>query len=827
MLILSKPESASDNSYMDNETMTLAHEKQSEQSTMPKTVNSDKTELQNDTESEGKNGACLPLPSFNTEISGRKNDGFVSDDQNGRNTNKLQEIKAQLANQLKHELSSEQNANGSGSICKTGSENQSAASTPKKQRSRAESKVSFSEETKVSIFKRMDSIPVEESFCQRMTSLRWQVAFMCCLIASLSITVRQCMSMAIVCMSDTKTDLMTNTSQGNSSIVTSSTETNLQWDLETQGLVLSSYYYTFPLTPLLGGYLAGKFGGKWVIFSQIMLMCAASISIPFVALIDPALVMIARAVVGFTSGGLMPATVQLLSRWAPQFERSRMLAIVNSGQSIGNILTFLLSGFICMIPFQGGWPFIFYIFTAVNFLANLLWIVVVYDSPEVHPKASAREVLYILQERRSTTAKMPSPPWKNFVTSGPFWAILVAHTTHGFIFTVIGTFLPLYMKDVLMYDPTTNGVLSSLPFIGRFIGAFSVGFLADKCTEKKWFSTGTTRKGLQCIGMLGSAPFLIALSYMTVERRTLAVVLLICYWTLQSTTNAAFRVNHLDIAPTYAGVINGITLTCASLAALVAPVVTAAITTNGTREEWQIVFFICAGLGVFGALVFCLLGSGEEQEWAKDPNLDIENDIRRMSMDVQSLAEQPNGETSGFTLGGQRRRSSQKPYVGVSSDVSINGQDIDEEDLTYSSLEKGQLSFETELKNNDFIHANNNSFSNLRPILNFHSHSEKDCRSIDDINAIGKSPVNPTLSYSSYGFENTIMDIDDDAEQEPASQLNNSIGNTTKYSDDIEETETYTSSFDRTDNTGVKNRNHKNLVMVMSKNDAVSECTHL
>lgn len=46
-----------------------------------------------------------------------------------------------------------------------------------------------------------------------------------------------------------------------------------------------------------------------------------------------------------------------------------------------------------------------------------------------------------------------------------------------------------------------------------------------------------------------------------------------------------------------------------------------------TKEEWQVVFFICAGISVFGAIVFLVLGSGLEQSWAKDPNFNMEMGI--------------------------------------------------------------------------------------------------------------------------------------------------------------------------------------------------------
>lgn len=37
-----------------------------------------------------------------------------------------------------------------------------------------------------------------------------------------------------------------------------------------------------------------------------------------------------------------------------------------------------------------------------------------------------------------------------------------------------------------------------------------------------------------------------------------------------------------------------------------------------TRESWQIVFFIAAGVYAFGGIIFCVLTSGTVQPWAID-----------------------------------------------------------------------------------------------------------------------------------------------------------------------------------------------------------------
>ncbi|KAJ8320101.1 hypothetical protein KUTeg_001688 [Tegillarca granosa] len=59
---------------------------------------------------------------------------------------------------------------------------------------------------------------------------------------------------------------------------------------------------------------------------------------------------------------------------------------------------------------------------------------------------------------------------------------------------------------------------------------------------------------------------------------------------------------------------------------------------RGTREEWQIIFFICVGVAVAGSIMFAMFGSGEEQEWAKDDDdigieISVDEQKRKASID--------------------------------------------------------------------------------------------------------------------------------------------------------------------------------------------------
>lgn len=61
-------------------------------------------------------------------------------------------------------------------------------------------------------------------------------------------------------------------------------------------------------------------------------------------------------------------------------------------------------------------------------------------------------------------------------------------------------------------------------------------------------------------------------------------------------------------------------------------------------------FFICTRVGLAGALVFLVLGSGVEQEWARDPNMNIDFDVYTIDERKQSIDQpQPSGEEMDWT----------------------------------------------------------------------------------------------------------------------------------------------------------------------------------
>ncbi|XP_067649835.1 sialin-like [Haliotis asinina] len=475
-----------------------------------------------------------------------------------------------------------------------------------------------------------------QTFFEKYGSCRWVIAYLTCMARLSQTALRQFIGMSVVCMQDGNTSLVGNQSL-NGTMGTKFAENSLtdfkiaefDWSSEFEGLILTSYTIGFIFTPVVGGYLAGKFGSKMVIAMSVLIGSLATILTPVAARWNADAMVGLRIVVGFFMGTVDPAIQGLWAKWAPKYEKSQLTTTSFSGVAIAGILTFFISGFLCDIDLDNGWPFTFYVFGGYAFFVLIPWIFAVYDTPDSHPRISEKERSIIYSGNTSNQMKkMPNPPWLKIFTSPPFWSIIIAHISYSWVTSWVMAYLPTYMKEVLDYDIEENGMLASMPFVGRFISGLLCGFASDWLLQRHIFSTATIRKIFQFTGNFVCAACTITIGFLDKDQRTIAVVLLVVGLSFQNFTSVAFRINHLDIAPRYASVLMGITMTCAFAAALSAPLITAAIVKEHTRQEWQIVFFLVAGLNIVGGLVFVVFAKGEEQEWAKvtaqkDPSAEL------------------------------------------------------------------------------------------------------------------------------------------------------------------------------------------------------------
>ena len=70
---------------------------------------------------------------------------------------------------------------------------------------------------------------------------------------------------------------------------------------------------------------------------------------------------------------------------------------IDTGLTFGTLVSMPLSGLLCEIQWDNGWPLAFYVPGAIAAVWFVFWTLLVFDGPDVHPRISAEEKHYILQ----------------------------------------------------------------------------------------------------------------------------------------------------------------------------------------------------------------------------------------------------------------------------------------------------------------------------------------------------------------------------------------------------------------------------------------------
>ncbi|KAK2173555.1 hypothetical protein NP493_868g04001 [Ridgeia piscesae] len=389
-----------------------------------------------------------------------------------------------------------------------------------------------------------------------------------------------------------------------------------EWSKVLQGNILSAFYVGYILTQIPGGWLANKFGGKHVMGTGLLIGIVCTMVTPMAARIHPYLLIFVRIVMGIGMGVFFPTTHNLWGRWAPPMERSKLIVFSQSGLMVGTVAAMSFSGYLCHAPIDNGWPMIFYIYGIVAMFCYVLFMYVAYNSPEEHPRITAAEKRYITQSLGTGAyKKVKYTPWLEFMKSPALYAIIAAHFANNWGNYTLVSCIPMYIRDVFKTDVRKNGLLSALPFCTMFVMAIAGSTLADLVRSKKILSTVHTRKVFQFIGFMIPAVAAVCVAYST--QVGVAIAFLTIGVGFTGVSRSGYAVNHVDIAPRYAGILIGISNTAATIPGAVSPTLAGALTPNGTQQEWQLVFFICTAIYVGGTITFLWLARGEEQPWAR------------------------------------------------------------------------------------------------------------------------------------------------------------------------------------------------------------------
>ncbi|CAG5130576.1 unnamed protein product, partial [Candidula unifasciata] len=246
------------------------------------------------------------------------------------------------------------------------------------------------------------------------------------------------------------------------------------WDSKTRGFLLSGVFFTNFLAPILASALRGYLGNRVSLALLTMIAAAMNFLSPVTARANVYIFLAVRVLSGFVLNSHMPITSDTMAWWLPVSEKLTSVSFVVAGWYVSGSLGPLVSGYLCLIPFDGGWPLIFYFNGAVAIPWIIAWLLLSSRKPEDHPFISQKEKTYITSNRvglSQDTANAQTaerPPYRRIFSSVPVISFIVSAVAVFFNVTILVTCMPVYMASLLKYSLQEVGIIMCVAWGMRF-----------------------------------------------------------------------------------------------------------------------------------------------------------------------------------------------------------------------------------------------------------------------------------------------------------------------------------------------------------------------
>ncbi len=311
-------------------------------------------------------------------------------------------------------------------------------------------------------------------------------------------------------------------------------QTELNWNEDDYGNIVTAFQAAYALGFLFMGYVIDRFGPKIGYSIAITIWTIGHVAHGFGGSV--ASFMAARAVLGIGEAGHFPAVVRSSSEWFPQKERAYAIGWVNSGTTIGVILT-APTLWLFMQALGFGWreTFIYSGLFGVVLLGLWLWL---YSNPRESGKVSEGELKWI---EHDPPEKIEKIGWSRIVRKREAWAFASAKFLTDPVWFLMLFWLPKYFSTT--YDVDLKVVL--LPMILMYLLS-DVGSIAGGWFSSRLIQQGRTPNFARKVTMIIAGLCVLPLLFVTgVSNMWLAVLLI----GIALAGHQAFSTNLLSIPP--------------------------------------------------------------------------------------------------------------------------------------------------------------------------------------------------------------------------------------------------------------------------------------
>ena len=296
----------------------------------------------------------------------------------------------------------------------------------------------------------------------RRTSVRWRIFLLILLIVAINYVDRASLSVAMPTISK-----------------------EFGIDAAAQGIILSSFFWTYALMQIPGGWLADRYRPRLIIASATILWGAfqalAALATGWVGLL------LARLGLGLAEGPMLPASGKLNAVWLPARERGRGAVIIDGGAPLGTAFGGLIIA--ALIGAFDSWRTAFVVAGLGTIAAGLFAYWYIRDNPREQPSINEAEAQYIEREHAKedellTAGQAGRTNLLDFLRFRSFWGMLLGWLGFNLVFYGLVAWAPNYLAQARHLSLAAIGGATFIIFGTGFVGEIAGGFLADYWKER-------------------------------------------------------------------------------------------------------------------------------------------------------------------------------------------------------------------------------------------------------------------------------------------------------------------------------------------------------
>ena len=186
-----------------------------------------------------------------------------------------------------------------------------------------------------------------------------------------------------------------------------------------------------------------------------------------------------RFLLGLGESGNFMAAFRVVSEWYPARERALVHGLIQGGAAIGAIITPPL---VTWIHAHHGWRTAFVITGALGLVWLAFWLLL-YDSPDKHPRITEAERKLVLAETASAAGAV-TVSWRHLARYPQMWGLMAARFLSDPVWWFYLFWLPKYLVEQRGFTMLEMGMLAWIPYLAADLGALFGGWLSGRFIAK-------------------------------------------------------------------------------------------------------------------------------------------------------------------------------------------------------------------------------------------------------------------------------------------------------------------------------------------------------